>query len=111
MRPIASTIPTSMPRVSIASMAYCEQVGTNRQVGVRFIGERNRRYQRIGATIIDEGVMGSCGRQSRSDDRASYVVLNLAKVNREVIAMAKCCGAIFGDEYDISRGGDPPVSS
>ena len=55
--------------------------------------------------------MGSCGRQSRSDDRASYVVLNLAKVNREVIAMAKCCGAIFGDEYDISRGGDPPVSS
>ena len=35
--------PRTTPRVSIASIAYSEQVGKYRQVGVRLSGESKRR--------------------------------------------------------------------
>lgn len=44
MRKRVNTVPTTIPHSLTASMAYCEQEGVKRQVGVGLSGERYLRY-------------------------------------------------------------------
>ena len=48
-RKIARTVPTTIPHSLTASMAYCEQEGVKRQVGVGLSGEIYLRYSFTGA--------------------------------------------------------------